>query len=310
MLERTPAPYGKPGGPGLYDVHGLSHGPYFQQIVKALMTKRGMDKGRASAIAYGALRKWSKGGGHVTPEVAAAATGALAKEAAAGARAKAVHGHARTWGEVGREIDLATVIELFNPAQPRLPVGPGGGQFTTGSGGGQSGQQQQGKGGQAKQKPMTPAQAHAAHVAHVAHLNHVSTAKAKLLVQAQDARQQADALIKQRDALAKSLASASGKTSSGQAGAKTASTAKTKSTAPATAKSTTATAAPAKTSSTTASTAKTSTTAKTTSTTASTAAKAATGTAAVKAQIAQLNTQIVALQAQYKQAMAQAAGMK
>jgi hypothetical protein len=92
-LEVTPAPYGKPGGKGLYDVKGLSHTPYFEQVVKALRG-RGMDKGKASAVAYGALRKWAAGGGKVHPEVRAAATAALAGEKAIGASAKAVHGHA------------------------------------------------------------------------------------------------------------------------------------------------------------------------------------------------------------------------
>lgn len=107
-LEVTPAPYGKPGGPGLYDVKGLQHTPYFEQVVKALMEKRGMDKGRASAIAYGALRKWSRGGGKVHPEVRAAAAGALAGEKAKGAAAKAAHGHAATWDQISRYVELAS----------------------------------------------------------------------------------------------------------------------------------------------------------------------------------------------------------
>jgi len=87
-LAVTPAPYGKPGGPGLYGVKSNAHSPYFEQVVQALM-KRGMDKGKASAIAWGALRKWSRGGGGVHPEVRAAATGALALEKVAQARAHA-----------------------------------------------------------------------------------------------------------------------------------------------------------------------------------------------------------------------------
>jgi hypothetical protein len=62
-------------------VKGQKHSDYFEQIVKALMEKRGMDKGRASAIAWGALRRWRSGKGHVHPEVRAAAGGALAEEA-------------------------------------------------------------------------------------------------------------------------------------------------------------------------------------------------------------------------------------
>jgi hypothetical protein len=160
-LAVTPAPYGKPGGPGLYDVKGLRHSAYFEQIVKALMEKRGMDKGRASAIAYGALRKWSRGGGKVHPEVRAAAGGALAEEKAKGAAAKAVHGHANTWDEVDAVVELAA-------AQTRVPAGqPGAGQWA-------AAQQQQAVAGH--QAGATAAQLHMAHIAHLRHL--VATGKA------------------------------------------------------------------------------------------------------------------------------------
>ena len=112
-LAVTPAPYGKPGGPGLYGVHGLKHSDYLEQIVHALMTKRGMDKGRATAIARGAIRKWMRGGGKVHPEVRAAAAGAEAEELKAQARA---HAHANTWGELDAVIDLACQpIDLVGP---------------------------------------------------------------------------------------------------------------------------------------------------------------------------------------------------
>jgi hypothetical protein len=137
MLERTPAPRGRPGGPGLYDVKGLGHTAYFQQVVKALIEKRGMPKDRAYKIAWGALRRWRRGGGHVHPEVRAAATGALIGEAARGAIARASHGHAVSpWEMADLLIELAAddplpsgldVAELlidlahahYNPAQPR-----------------------------------------------------------------------------------------------------------------------------------------------------------------------------------------------
>ena len=99
-LERTPAPRGRPGGPGLYDVKGMGHTAYFQQVVKALITKRGMPEDKAYRIAWGALRKWRRGGGHTHPEVRAAATGALAGEAARGAQARASHGHANGGGAI------------------------------------------------------------------------------------------------------------------------------------------------------------------------------------------------------------------
>ena len=44
-LAVTPAPYGKPGGPGLYHVKGLRHSAYLEQIVHALMTQAGHGQG-------------------------------------------------------------------------------------------------------------------------------------------------------------------------------------------------------------------------------------------------------------------------
>jgi hypothetical protein len=89
VLSVTPAPRGKPGGPGLYDVKGLGHTPYLQQIVKALIEKRGMSEDKAYAIARAAIRRWAAGGGKVHPEVRAAAGKAEAGELEKQARAKA-----------------------------------------------------------------------------------------------------------------------------------------------------------------------------------------------------------------------------
>ena len=139
QLEVTPAPYGRPGGPGLYHVKGLKHSDYLENIVQALMRK-GMDKGKATAIARGSIRRWMRGGGHVPPEVRAAAAGAEAEELKAQARA---HAHAVTWDDLAAVVDLATaprtwdglgaVIELAS-APARVPAGQaGGGQFAAGA---------------------------------------------------------------------------------------------------------------------------------------------------------------------------------
>lgn len=106
-LASTPNPRGKPGGPGLYHVKGNMHSPYMQNLVKALIRK-GHPPGEAYAIAWGSLRRWSKGGGKVRPEVRAAAAGSLGLEKAAEAVG---HAHAVTWDDVADVIDL---------------VGPGG----------------------------------------------------------------------------------------------------------------------------------------------------------------------------------------
>ena len=134
-LAVTPAPRGRPGGPGLYHVQGLEHSPYLQQIVKALIEKRGMAPGKAYAIARASIRKWMAGRGHVHPEVRAAASGAEAQELKAQAQA---HAHAN-------DSAGARVIELFNPNHSVT------GQFTTAQ------NAQQGKGKQGKGKLNTRA---------------------------------------------------------------------------------------------------------------------------------------------------------
>lgn len=315
-LAASPAPRGKPGGPGLYGVKGNMHSPYMQNIVKALIEKRGMDPGKAYAIAWGAMRKWSRGGGKVHPEVAAAAAGSLGLEKAAEARA---HAHSVSWADLAAVIELAAApapapasSSSTGKVQPRVPAGQaGGGRF--GSGGGQP-------------------DAHQQHLAHLAHLKNTAarqgqqksaasatagktasaTAKAKiaagqqskagLLKQAAGFRAKADALIAQRKALQAQLASASGATSSGQSGSTTSSGASTTSSGA----STTASTAPA--AGTTAAAATPATAAAATTTpSAGTTALTTAQRAQVTAQVAQLGTQIVALQKQYAQAMAAAA---
>lgn len=300
QLEITPAPRGKPGGPGLYDVQGMGHTDYLQQIVKALIEKRGMDPHRAYAVARGAIRKWAAGGSGVHPEVRAAAGAAEAGELARQTRAKAVHGHAATWDQLGRAVELATVLDFFNPAgnpgQARVPAGQvGAGRFTKGS------SQQQAKGGQQpKGKPAAKGKtaskgkpgAHQRHLAHLAHLQHNAKVKAGLLATAKSDRARAGALIRQRAALQQALASASGKTNSGQAGSKTAANATTASSAPAT----TASAASAGSAS----------SAPTAGIPASGSLTAAQG-AQIQSQIDSLTTQINGLLQSAKQAQAQAA---
>lgn len=132
MLQRTPAPRGRPGGPGLYHVKGMGHTPYLQQVVKALIEKRGMPPGKAYAVARAAIRKWSVRSKH--PEVRSAAAGAEAGEIA---RQASAHRHtADAWQVADALIELAcdsapgAVIDLFNPYH--APTG----QFTTASGAG------------------------------------------------------------------------------------------------------------------------------------------------------------------------------
>jgi len=138
MLERTPAPRGRPGGPGLYRVKGMGHTAYLQQVVRALIEERGMTPNKAYAIARARIRRWAATSRH--PEVRAAATRAEAGELARQARA---HSHANDWEVADALVELAcddpaAVIDLFNPNHS--PTG----QFTTASGAGQGAGKQQG----------------------------------------------------------------------------------------------------------------------------------------------------------------------
>jgi len=106
-LASTPDSYGKPGGPGLYGIKTNKHSDYLEHIVHALMRK-GMDKGKATAIARGSIRRWMVKSKH--PEVRAAAGMAETQEIAAQARA---HAHAVTWDDLGTVV--ASVIEMAPP---------------------------------------------------------------------------------------------------------------------------------------------------------------------------------------------------
>jgi hypothetical protein len=129
-LAATPAPRGRPGGPGLYDVKGMGHTAYLQQIVKALIRKRGMPPDKAYAIARGAIRRWASGGGKVHPEVRAAATAAESGELARQRQAKSDHEHtADSWAGVfdlvgtaaGAALDPRTVTGQFGAGGQQPP---------------------------------------------------------------------------------------------------------------------------------------------------------------------------------------------
>ncbi len=122
MLESTPAPYGRPGGPGLYHLKNNKHSDYFENVVQALIRKRGMDKARASRIAWAALRRWQAKSKH--PEVRDAAARGLMQEEEAAARARAAHSHAVTWDEVAGVVDLAVVQVKTYQRTVNTPAGP------------------------------------------------------------------------------------------------------------------------------------------------------------------------------------------
>jgi hypothetical protein len=215
-LAATPAPRGRPGGPGLYGVKGNEHSPYFQQVVKALIEKRGMPPEKAYPIAWAALRKWMRGGGKVHPEVRAAAAGGLAMEKAAEARA---HAHtADPWSVIDLAVEMAATTQGGQgqgqkqgnqswQSQQRVPKGQaGGGQFGS-KGGAQTAKGHAGGGGSAAGRARQ---------------------KAALLMKARELRQHARqlaiqlaALEKTQKASAKSTAKA---TKAGQTGKASSST--------------------------------------------------------------------------------------
>lgn len=288
-LASTPHPLGTKG---LWGVEGMQLPPYIQNIARALMRKRGMDESRAIAIAKAATDKWGRGGGKVTPEVRAASlkTGAEWESKRATSHAQANSGPAvelvaTAAGGGGQAPPPQQSGSGFNSAaHPRAAAGsPAGGQFAVGGGSGQS-----------QQKT-----AHQKHVAHMQHMQHMAGSKAGLLQQAGQWRAQAAALGKQITSLNKAinsaLASAAGKKTTGQKGAKTAATAKTGTTAPATTK--------------TAATTATATGTKTATTTAKAPAKAGAKAAApAKAgSISGMRSQVKALTAQRNQLLQQAA---
>lgn len=307
-LEATPAPIGKPGGPGLYGIAGNKHADYFEQVRNGLM-KRGVPEGRAHAMTWGILRRWARGGGAVHPEVRAAAAKAVAEEEAKAKAARAVHGHAVTWDDVGGQIELAaaprgwdgvalelaTVTALAGQppqqgqqqpsaaksanasAQPRVGAGsPAGGQFAVSGGGGG---QQQAKGKQApkgKQPPARPAHPSAA--------QQKAAKKKALLAAARAYRARASGILHQIQALQAIVAKAqksTGKTVKASSNV-------------------TKTSAPAK---------KTAAAAKagTPAASAAASAKAAAKAAGKPPTASQARKQLPALRSQYRQLMAQAA---
>jgi hypothetical protein len=119
-LVATPAPLGKPGGPGLYHLKGAKLPNYIENMRNALM-RGGMSEGRATATAISRCKVLAVTSKH--PEVKAAAAAAIAELKATALRAKAAHGHTNS---------PSRVVELFNMFH--APPGAGGGQFTTKSG--------------------------------------------------------------------------------------------------------------------------------------------------------------------------------
>jgi hypothetical protein len=118
-LAVTPAPLGRPGGPGLYHVKGMELPPYFQNIRNALI-RSGHTPGDAYRITWGAIRRWAHGGGKVHPEVVAAAQAALADLAA-----KSAIAHAHSNGGGMSFLDLAVADALtVDPAARRQVMPP------------------------------------------------------------------------------------------------------------------------------------------------------------------------------------------
>lgn len=78
-LAATPAPLGKPGGPGLWRHKGWKLPNYIEQVAKGIIESGEPDKSRAISIAIGKVRDWAEGKGKVSPEVRAASAKAVAE---------------------------------------------------------------------------------------------------------------------------------------------------------------------------------------------------------------------------------------
>jgi len=138
--SETPAPLGRPGGPGLWRVKGLKLPDYIENVAKGIMQGGEADKSRAIALAIGAVKRWASGAGKVSPEVRAAAAKAVAEWEALKAAHVSSHANeaggavALSWNGADG-IDLASV-ELGGYLPPHVPAGSSaGGQFGTTAGG-------------------------------------------------------------------------------------------------------------------------------------------------------------------------------
>lgn len=103
-------PFGSPSGPGLWRMKGAQMPAYIQNVAHALLrTGRAADESSAIQLAVGAIQRWARGGGKVSPEVRAAAAKALAEWEALRA---AAHAHAND----SDAIDLAGMFtESLHP---------------------------------------------------------------------------------------------------------------------------------------------------------------------------------------------------
>ncbi len=117
MLAATPAPRGKPGGPGLFGEKGNKLPNYIEQVVKGLIDG-GMPSARAYPVAIGKIRDWAEGKGNVKPEVRAASASAIAEWDAKRAKARIVNmALADGAYEKAEWIESSNVVELAMAAQ-------------------------------------------------------------------------------------------------------------------------------------------------------------------------------------------------
>jgi GNAT superfamily N-acetyltransferase len=86
-LAATPAPRGKPGGPGLWQHKGWKLPNYIEQVRDGIM-KSGKSESQATQIAIGRVRDWAAGKGKVSAEVKAASARAIAEYEAMRAKTK------------------------------------------------------------------------------------------------------------------------------------------------------------------------------------------------------------------------------
>lgn len=113
-LSATPAPLGKPGGPGLFKEKGNKLPNYIEQVAQGLM-KHGRGRSEAIQMAIGVVKNWASGQGKVSPEVRAAASAAVAEWEALKAKARAKPNSGGGGGSsLSNPVELATAQDVTN----------------------------------------------------------------------------------------------------------------------------------------------------------------------------------------------------
>jgi uncharacterized protein len=130
-------PFGSPSGPGLFHVKGLQLPAYIQNVAHAFRRK-GLSESEAIQRAVGVVKDWAAGrapgGGHVHPDVQAAAAKAVAEWEAAKAAAHASGGKNRSFQvtELEYRAPMTAASQNDLPDDAFAYIEPGGSKDSSG----------------------------------------------------------------------------------------------------------------------------------------------------------------------------------